>query len=67
MTDGNAGMKKVEKPNVNNGHLELANVNAINAMAEMIDIQRSFESYHKVMQAMEDMDKLSTSRVGRLA
>ena len=64
---GSAGKKKVATPDFTPRHLELANVNAIKEMADMIDIQRSFESYLKVMQTIQDLDKLSTSRVGRLA
>jgi len=64
---GTAGNKKEAAPDLINRHLELANVNAIKEMADMIDIQRSFESYQKVMQTIQDMDKLSISRVGRLA
>jgi flagellar basal-body rod protein FlgG len=60
-------MKKLERPAVSSRYLELANVNAIREMAAMIDIQRSFESYQKVIQTMADLDKLSTSRVGRLS
>lgn len=64
---GTAGLKKVDTPNFMPRQLELANVNAIKEMADMIDIQRSFESYQKVMQTIQDLDKLSTSRIGRLA
>lgn len=64
---GAAGNKKVAAPDLINRHLELANVNAIKEMAAMIDIQHSFESYQKVMQTIQDLDKLSTGRVGRLA
>ena len=64
---GKGGMKRLEKPEVSSRHLESSNVNAVNEMVKMIDIQRSFESYQKVIQMMEDMDKLSTGRLGRLA
>jgi flagellar basal-body rod protein FlgF len=64
---GTSVNKKVATPDLIPRHLELANVNAIKEMADMIDIQRSFESYQKVMQTIQDLDKLSTSRVGRLA
>ena len=67
MDPGDSGMKMMEKPSVSSLHLELSNVNAVNEMVEMINIQRSFESYQKVIQMMADFDKLSTSRMGRLA
>jgi len=41
-------------------------VQAIREMVKMINIQRSFESYQKVMQTIQDQDKLSTNRVGKL-
>ncbi len=64
---GGGGMKRIERPEISPNHLEMANVDVIREMAAMIDIQRSFESYQKVIQTMADLDKLSTSRVGRLA
>ena len=64
---GTAGIKKVDKPSVASGYIESSNVNIVREMGEMIDIQRSFETYQKVVQTLADDDKLSTSRVGRLA
>ena len=65
--DAGTAKQKVAAADLLPRHLELANVNAIKEMADMIDIQRSFESYQKVIQTIQDLDKLSTSRVGRLA
>jgi flagellar basal-body rod protein FlgG len=64
---GTAGMKALEKPEIKSRQLEMSNVNAIREMAEMIDIQRSFETYQKVIHTMTDLDKLATSRIGKLA
>lgn len=64
---GTAGLKKLDNPEVYARQLEMANVNAIKEMANMIDIQRSFETYQKVILTISDMDKLATSRIGRLA
>ena len=64
--DGAAGMKKVEKPNVSSGVIELSNVNVIKEMAEMININRSFEAYSKIIQTLSEQDKLSTGRIGRV-
>jgi flagellar basal-body rod protein FlgF len=63
---GNAEPAKPESVEVASGYLELSNVNAIKEMVEMIDIQRSFETYQKVIQSISDQDKLSTNRVGKL-
>jgi flagellar basal-body rod protein FlgF len=64
--NGEAGIKKVDKPNVISGSIELSNVNVISEMADMINIHRSFEAYQKLIQQLTDQDKLSTSRVGRV-
>lgn len=66
LDDGAAGIKKVDKPNISSGLIELSNVNVISEMAEMINIHRSFETYQKIIQQLTDQDKLSTSRVGRV-
>jgi flagellar basal body rod protein FlgG len=54
------------KPEVAQGDIELSNVNVIKEMVDMIDIQRQVEVYQKVIQTVQDQDKISTSRVGRL-
>ena len=59
--------QKVDKPEVAQGMVELSNVNVIREMVDMIDIQRSFEVYQKIIQTISDQDKTATSRVGRLA
>ena len=65
--NGSAGVKKNDTYRVSGGYLETSNVNAMKEMVEMIDGHRSFESYQKIIQTMSDLDKLSTSRIGRLA
>ncbi len=65
--DGGAGAKRVEKPEVKSNFLEMSNVNVFREMVGMIDVQRSFESYQKIIQSIADMDKLAVGRVGRLA
>ena len=64
--DGSADPGIRKNPEIQSGYLELSNVQAIREMVEMINIQRSFESYQKVMQTIQDQDKLSTNRVGKL-
>lgn len=63
---GTAGMKRVERPAVAAGYIELSNVNAIREMAQMIDLHRSFETYQKVVQTLSEQDRLSVGRVGRV-
>ena len=66
LDEGDAGIKKVDKPHISSGSIELSNVNVISEMAEMINIHRTFETYQKIIQQLTDQDKLSTSRVGRV-
>jgi len=57
----------MENPEIKSRQLEMSNVNAIREMVDMIDIQRSFETYQKVIHTMTDLDKMAVSRVGKLA
>ncbi|MDD2316481.1 MAG: flagellar basal-body rod protein FlgF [Desulfobacterales bacterium] len=63
---GNAGGTPEDDPRLKSGSLENSNVNVVWEMVAMIDIQRTFEAYQKVIQTMADQDRLSTSRVGKL-
>lgn len=65
--DGNAGLKKNDTYRIASGYLETSNVNAMKEMVEMIDVHRSFEAYQKIIQTMSDLDKISTSRIGKLS
>lgn len=62
-----AGATEDEGSKVIQRSLERSNVSAIQEMIKLIDTQRVFESYQKVMLTIQDMDKLSTSRIGRMA
>lgn len=66
LDEGEAGIKKVDKPHVSSGSIELSNVNVISEMAEMINIHRTFETYQKIIQQLTEQDKLSTNRVGKV-
>ncbi len=67
LTDpGTAGVKVLDKPEVTPGYLELSNVQVIREMTDMIGIQHAFETYQKAVLTLTDLDRLSTSRVGRL-
>jgi flagellar basal body rod protein FlgG len=67
LDSGTAGMMKFPSPEVTSGHLELSNVNMVLEMTEMIEINRSFENYQKIILTLSEMDKMSVSRIGRLA
>lgn len=47
------------------GFLEISNVNPVYEMVNMIETQRQFEAYAKVMQTTESIDKETISKVGR--
>ncbi len=63
---GKAGPKKADNYSIASGYLEMSNVNAVKEMVDMIDIQRTFETYQKIILTMSDLDKISTSRIGKL-
>lgn len=64
---GNAGMKQPSRTDIAPGTIERSNVNIIREMMDLIEVNRSFEHYQKIIHALTDMDKMSVSRVGRLA
>lgn len=50
---------------VEQGSLEAANVEVVYEMVNMIEAQRQFEAYQKVMQTTDSLDKEATTRVGK--
>lgn len=64
--DGKAGQKNPDAYNIAGGYLEMSNVNVVREMTDMMEIQRTFETYQKVILTLSDMDKISTSRIGKL-
>lgn len=65
--EGNAEITKTDKYRVVGGYLESSNVNSIKEMVDMIDLQRSFESYQKIILTFSDLDKISINKIGKLA
>jgi flagellar basal-body rod protein FlgF len=66
MDSGKAGPKKANNYSMASGYLEMSNVNAVKEMVDMMDIQRTFETYQKIILTMSDFDKISTNRIGKL-
>jgi flagellar basal-body rod protein FlgG len=64
--DNLAGAKEEENARVQSGYLELSNVQIIKEMVEMINIQRTFESYQKAIHTISEQDRSSTNRIGKL-
>ncbi len=63
---GTAGVTEEKKPEIHAEHVEASNVNVVSEMVQLINVQRMIEFYQKNMQAIGDMDKLSSNRIGRL-
>jgi flagellar basal-body rod protein FlgF len=64
--DGRAGLKAMDKANIQPGFLELSNVNVVREMADMITINRLFETYQKMILTLQDQDKMAVNRIGKL-
>jgi flagellar basal-body rod protein FlgG len=52
---------------LNQGYVEMANVEVVSEMVQMINALRSYESYQKALQAMQEMDAKAVNQVGRAA
>lgn len=64
--NGKAGVRTATDYSISGGYLEISNVNAVREMTDMMEIQRTFETYQKMILTMQDMDKISTNRIGKL-
>lgn len=53
------------RPWIAQGYLESSNVDAVYEMVNMIEVQRQFEAYQKVMQATDAINREATSKVAR--
>ncbi|MBR3665302.1 MAG: flagellar hook-basal body protein [Desulfovibrio sp.] len=58
--DGYAGGARVEQ-----GFVEAANVEVVTEMVNMIETNRQFEAYQKVMQTADTLDRAANDRVGK--
>jgi fagellar hook-basal body proteins len=63
---GTAGPVEEKEPEIHAEHVEASNVNVISEMTQLINMQHMVEFYQKNMQAISDLDKLSSNRIGRL-
>lgn len=62
VAEGNAYL---EGARVEQGFVEKANVEVVSEMVNMIETQRHFEAYQKVMQSTDALDKAANERVGK--
>lgn len=52
------------KTKVNQGYLEKPNVEVVTEMVGMIDAQRSYEAYSKIISSTQELDQNATNKVG---
>ena len=52
---------------INQGFLELSNVDVVRMMTEMIEVLRGYESYQKTMRSIDDMNARLINDVGKSA
>jgi flagellar basal-body rod protein FlgG len=48
------------------GFVELANVEAVKTMVELIDLMRGYESYQKIIQSYNEVTGKAVNEIGRL-
>ncbi len=61
---GAAGEVTPKQVSVTQGALEMSNVSAVKEMARMIEVNREFESFQKVIQTYDEMDTKAATDVG---
>jgi flagellar basal-body rod protein FlgG len=63
--DENIGSEEqLEYGGIQQGFLEGSNVNAVKAMTELIEVQRGYESYQKIIQTIGELDARLIGGVG---
>lgn len=63
--DVDEGNAYLEGARVEQGFLEKANVEVVSEMVNMIETQRQFEAYQKVMQTADTLDRAANEKVGK--
>jgi len=62
---GAQAQSDAETVSVNQGYLEMSNVEAIRTMTEIIEVLRGYESYQKTIRAMDETTAKAINEVGR--
>jgi flagellar basal-body rod protein FlgF len=65
-TNTNAEKKPTNGTSVRQGFLENSNVSSVEEMTEMLSTLRLFETYQKMIQAIDSMDDQSVNNIGRV-
>ncbi len=63
--DAEAVEQELESIQVSQGYLEASNINVVEEMVNMIETQRAFEAYQKVIKGVDEMDREAISRVAK--
>lgn len=64
-TDAATG-QSAESVTVSQGFVELSNVDAVRTMTDMIDVLRGYESYQKVIRAIDETNARAINEVGKV-
>jgi len=56
-----------ENPRIVQGAVEGSNINVMKEMVSMIEAQRGYETYQKVVQTMDELNQQAASTIGRLS
>ncbi len=63
---GADGETQTIRATINQGYLESSNVEVVTEMVRMIEINRSFEAYNKIMQSSDALDKRVTAIAAKI-
>ncbi len=63
--EGQGAPEPIQDFRVAQGFLEMANVEAVELMTEMIEVHRGYESYQRVIRAIDELISKSINEVGR--
>lgn len=59
--------QEIDSPDVKQGYVEGSNVNAVDEMVQMIDAQRSYDMYSKVIQTYDELDNSAATKIASQA
>lgn len=59
--------QEAQNPTLMQGYIEGSNVNAVQEMVKMIEANRGFETYQKVIQTIDQLNDKASNELGRIA
>jgi flagellar basal-body rod protein FlgG len=65
-TDSGRGEVQAENVRVNQGYIELSNVDAVKMMTEMIEVLRGYESYQKIIRSVDEVNSKAINEIGQM-